>query len=295
MFPRAKYKDPTELHWSAVPDPVATIKYDGANFFMVFDAEGSPRFISRRPSVKGGFPDRTKSLPHLAGGKVPELAGHVFNVELIHTGLTKSAPESHREVSGILNSLPPRAIATQAAKGPVRAVMHNVLNPEFTTYKDKLLYMKKAEGLLGKPELIFVAEPHLASEGVARLISSTEHTGREGVIVTSLSAHESVNPRVKIKHRTTHNVTVSAVNQEIDISGKPKNSAGSLEIKDATGAVVGNVGSGFSRALREEIWAKPEEWVGRIIQVRSRGIAARRLQEPVYNGDADGEVDRITG
>lgn len=293
MFERAKYKEVDPNEWTSIKNAVGTLKYDGANFWLNFSADGSMSFISRRPSVKGGYPDRTASLPHLTDVKFPEFAGHTYNVELIHTGFEKNTPESHSMVSGILNSLPPRAIETQQKLGPVRAVLHNVVNPEFHTYKDKLLHMKKVEERIGKPDVLFVATPHINPADIQKLIHRTKVTGREGVIITSLTEPETSNPRYKIKHKLTYNLKVSNIIQEVDKNGVPKESMGALEVIDKSGRVVAKVGTGFSRAQRIDAWKNPENWMHKLIQVETMGLAARALRMPVYNGDADGDLDLV--
>lgn len=293
MFPRAKYKDDSKSDWASIPDPVATVKYDGASFFLRVEPDGSLRYFSRRPSVKGGFPERTAQVPHLAKTKLPNLAGNVYNVELIHTGKSKSNVESHRAVSGILNSLPDRSVATQAELGPVRAVVHNVIEPSLSTYKDKLLSAKKLQDSFGNPDLLWAAEPHVGLPNVVKLIKSTKSRGQEGVIVTSLTKPEQSNVRVKVKHIDTHNLRVVGIEQEKDKSGQPKNSMGALVCADSTGKVVANVGTGFTRAQREDAWKNKSKWVGRDIQVKSMGLSANRLRMPVFNGDSDGELDRV--
>src|ERR1017187_8081525 len=99
MFNRPDYRENTE--WSNIQDPAASIKHDGANYFLVMDKEGNPSFFSRRPSVKGGFPNRTSQLPHLTSKPLPQFANQVFNVELIHTGHSSSGKEDHPKLSGI--------------------------------------------------------------------------------------------------------------------------------------------------------------------------------------------------
>lgn len=293
MFPRAIYKDPESLDWTRIPDPVGTYKYDGANYWLRFDEQGKASFISRRPSVKGGYPDRTASLPHLTERNLPQLAGHVYNVELIHTGESKDNSESHSVLSGILNSLPPKAIETQRIIGPVRAVLHNVVNPDLPTYKAKLLHMYEVEKSFDNPELLFVATPHVGHEAIVNLVKRTKLNNREGAIITSLTRKEDANPRVKIKHKITYNLKVTSVIQEIDKDGNPKASMGALDVADSSGKVVARVGTGFTRNQRIDAWENPGSWIGKPIQVETMGVAARMLRMPVYNGDADGEVDLV--
>ena len=294
MFDRAKYKEIEDESWRKIPNPLGSKKLDGANFFAVFSADGSPSFISRRPSVKGGYPDRTASLPHLTDKKYPELAGITLNGELIHTGFNKLNEEKHNVLSGILNSLPPRAIETQAKLGPARYALHNVLNPTFNTYGEKLEFMKHVEKVIGKPDVFFVVPHHEGHEAIDRLITKTRNDGSEGVIVTSKTLPEGKeNPRFKIKHKLLYNVQVIGTIRAVDISGNPKDEMGALQIADATGKPVGKVGTGFSRNERIDAFKNPSSWVGRHIQVQTLGMASNALRMPVYNGDADGDLDMI--
>jgi hypothetical protein len=293
VYQRAKYKDNDAKHWSQIEDPVGTNKYDGASFFVRVDPDGSMRYFSRRPSVKGGFPERTESLPHLTAKKIPELAGQVYNVELIHTGFDPHAKESHPTVSGILNSLPPKSRATQEQLGPIRAVLHNVVEPALPTYKDKLLHMKKVQDLFGNPDLLRVVEPHVGVEAIRKLIEQTKKEGREGVVVASLTTPEHINVRTKVKHQDYYNLRVVGFEEELDKNGNRKGSLGSLILADKSGRVVANCGTGFSAALRKEIWENRPSWEGRLVQVKTMGLARNRLRMPVYNGEADGDVDEV--
>jgi hypothetical protein len=191
--------------------------------------------------------------------------------------------------------LTPKSIQTQQETGPIRAVLLDVINPALPTYRDKLLHMKELEKAVGKPDYLFIDMPAITKPDIVKLIESTKKQGREGVIITSLTEPEHNNPRIKIKHIDTYNLKVSKVLQEFDISGKPKNSMGSLEVIDASGRVVANVGTGFSKADREGIWIDKEEWTGRLIQVKTLGLLNPdgRLRSPVFNGIADGELDRL--
>jgi hypothetical protein len=295
MFPRAKYRDDSEVTWQSFKSPSASLKRDGGSYYLTIDDKGNQRYFSRRPSVKGGYPERTSVLPHITSVKLPQFAGHVFNVELIHTGHDKATPESHPKVSGILNSLTEKSLQTQKETGPVRAVLLDVVNPPFSTYRDKLLHMKALEKAVGKPDLLFVDTPEITIPGIVKLIAKTKAEGREGVVITDLEAPEYKNVRVKIKHKNTMNLRVVRILQEVDIRGNPKPSAGALELADATGRIVGKVGTGFTKQDREDIWNNQEEWLTKVVQVTFRNIVREggMLIQPAYNGLSDGEVDSI--
>lgn len=293
MYTRAKYLEPNDKKsWESLKNPVGTIKFDGANYFLEINSEGRPSYISRRQGVDGRFPNRTSALPQL-NFVAPELAGDIYNIELIHTGFNKTNVESHRIVSGILNSLPPRAVQTQAMLGPIRAILHNVVSPKFKTYKEKLDHLKKVERLIGKSDLIFVPQVHIGHEAIKALIRNTKDRKQEGVIVTDLHTDEDISSRYKIKHKETYNVRVTGMIRAETINGEPKDEMGALLISDASGKPVGKVGTGFSRQERIDAFKNPGNWVGRHIQVETLGWAVNALRMPVYNGDADGDLDLI--
>lgn len=293
MFPRAKYKE--DLTLDDIKDAVGSKKYDGGMFFAIVKKNGALRFVSRRQSVKGHYPDRTSQLPQFHDIRLPEHAGAVIGLELIHTGHKKEAPESHPMVSGILNSLPPRAISTQHLEGPVRAVLHDVIKPKLATYKEKINFLKDVETKAGKPDVFFTPEFTFGHDAIRKLIDKTRDEGHEGVIVTSLSEPEAQNPRLKVKHRQTWNLKVSGIREAIDKYGKPKKMMGALELKDATGRHVGDVGTGFSHPLRIEIWNNKRKWMDKPIQVTGVTPVREKMKAKmmVYNGLADGEIDTI--
>lgn len=295
MFQRAKYLPEVHTDWASIPDPVGIIKYDGGNYFVRVESDGSLRYFSRRPSVRGGFPERTTQLPHLTDTKLPQYAGNVYNVELIHTGHDKNNVESHPAVSGILNSLPGRAIETQKTNGPVRAVLLDSIAPALPTFGAKLVHLKEVEKAFGKPDVLFVPEVHVGIPSIRKLIDRTKNQRREGAIVVSLTRPETANPRTKIKHKLLYNLRISKILQEFDIYGKPKESMGAVEVEDATGRVVANVGSGWDAATRKDVWLHPEKWMHELIQVETLGLLkpGGRLRSPIYNGVADGDVDIV--
>jgi hypothetical protein len=295
MYARQKYVEQAAQAWQQIKDPVATKKYDGSHFFMEVQSDGSLKFYSRRMSVKGHYPERSSQLPHLTDKKLPHLAGHVYSVELIHTGKSKENKESHPAASGILNSLPQRAIETQKETGPIRAVLLDVINPPLPTYGDKIKHMEQVEKEFGKPEVLFVPKYEKTKAGIAKLLEQTKREGREGIIATSLTVPEPINPRTKIKHFDTYNLQISKILQEYDIHGNPKESMGAVECIDRSGRVVATVGTGWSREQRIDAWRNPRKWIGNLIQVKTMGWGSvgGKLRMPVYNGEPDGELDLI--
>lgn len=290
-YSRAKYKE--NVPWENIENPASSIKYDGAHFYMEIGSDGTPSLISRRPSVTGENLNRSPKLPHIIENKVPSLAGNVYNTELIFTGHSKDNKESHALVSGILNSLPPRAINTQKVMGPVRVVLLDVISPKIDTYKGKIEHLQEVVKEFNKPDIIFMPEIKIGKEAIQKQIEDTRDDGREGVIITSLTTPEKSNFRIKIKHKKTYNLKVVGITQEVDIHGKLKESAGALILADRTGRVVGNVGTGFTKELRNQIWRNKPSWLNSLVQVIAMDPTANKLRSSVYNGLADGEIDTV--
>jgi hypothetical protein len=292
MFSRAKYHDDMEKIRNA-EERVTSLKYDGANYFLKYDSNGVPTFTSRRLSVKGEPIEKVDRVPHLAK-VIPSQAGKVYNVELIHTGHDPHTFESHSRVSGLLNALPERSTREQNVDGPIRAVVFDVIHPPINTFKEKMEHMKGLQEDFGNKDLLFHPHFEFGEDGMERLIQQSKAEGREGVITLDLTKDESKNPRIKLVHKKYYNLKVRGILQERDIHGNLKPSAGALQLEDASGNDVGKVGTGFDRATRIDIHENPNAWLNKIIQVKAmKPTASKKLRQPVYNGDADGDVDTV--
>lgn len=292
-YVRAKYKE--QPFFENIKDPIASVKKDGSHFVLSFDSEGNPSYFSRRESVKGNFPNRTSKLPQLVK-KLPQFANHIYSVELIHCGhnIGEDAFESHPACSGILNSLTPKALETQKLTGPIRAVLLDVKYPILNTYDEKIEHLKVVERAFGDSNLLYVPKFKIGLNSIKELIDTTKRQGREGIIVTSLTTPESENYRVKIKHINTYNLRVIGIQQEVDIKGNLKESAGALVLADATGRDVGKVGTGFTREQRIEIWKNRNAWIGKqVVQVKAMDSVGTKLRSARYNGIADGNIDTL--
>lgn len=292
MHQRAKYHDDMERIRN-VEERVSSLKYDGGNYFLAYDSAGVPTFTSRRLSVKGEPIEKADRVPHLSK-VLPSQAGKVYNVELIHTGHDPYSPENHSRVSGLLNALPERSIREQAVDGPIRAVVFDIVHPKVSTFKEKIEHFKGLQNDFGNKELLFHPNFEYGEDGMERLIAQSKKENREGIITVDLNQDESKNPRIKLVHKKHYNLKVRNIIQERDIHGNLKQSAGALELEDASGNGVGKVGTGFDRATRIDIHENPNAWLNKIIQVKAmKPTVNKKLRQPVYNGDADGDLDTV--
>lgn len=291
MFQRAKYHSDMRKIQDA-ENRITSLKYDGACFFLSYNDLGEPKFTSRALSVKGEKIEKVDRVPHLAK-VLPSQAGKVYNVELIHTGHNPLALENHARVSGLLNSLPARSVREQGVDGPIRAVVFDMIYPKVETFNDKIPHIQGLVEDFGDPSLVFHPEYEYGEEGMEKLIQSSKKEGREGIVTLDPTKPEGKNHRIKLKHINHYNLKVSKIIQEKDKYGNPKPGAGALGLVDATGRDVGNVGTGFDRKTREDIFKNPNAWINKLIQVKAMKPTATKLRQPVYNGDADGHLDKV--
>ncbi len=292
-YERHTYRDLSHKDLVSIPDIYGSHKRDGAAFWISFNEEGSPRFISRRPSVTGELIDRTEKLPHVADVKLPELANHVLYSELVHTGHHESGNDDHPLLSGILNSNVDKAIQAQKEFGPIRVILTDVKKPGLSTFGEKRELLKRAAKIWNKPGIVSTPEEAEGIDGVLNLLDRTKRRGDEGIIVTSLSVPENENVRYKVKHLRTYNLRVTGITQEVDKLGNPKPGGGAFTLADKTGRDVGKVGTGLSRQMRDDMFRNPKKYIGKIIQVKSMPPTRQKLRAAVYNGDADGDIDEV--
>lgn len=93
--------------------------------------------------------------------------------------------------------------------------------------------------------------------------------GGEGVMLNSANGLYEIKRSkqlLKVKHTEEYKLRVVDV---VEGSGKYEDSMGAL-VLDYDGSFVG-VGSGFTDAMRDEIWENPEKYVGRFVEIETFG------------------------
>jgi ATP-dependent DNA ligase len=174
-------------------------------------------------------------------------------------------------------------------------VPHDVIKPKLKTYGEKIEFLKEFVKKVKKPELVYQPQYHYGHDNIKKLIKQTLKENKEGIIATSLTHPEKDNLRLKVKHKKTWNLKIRDIHQAIDIHGKPKKEMGALVLEDSTGRECGEVGTGFTRDMRQDVWAHPRKWKGKLVQVKGMDPVrpGMKLKMLVYNGLADGDIDKI--
>lgn len=127
-------------------------------------------------------------------------------------------------------------------------------------------------------------------------IHEAEKNGYEGVIVKDLLSEYKFAKRSSAwrKIKNTGETVDVIIRDFVEGEGRHDGRLGKVEVETAGGQYVGNVGTGFTDAERDEIWQNQDEWEGRLIEVTAEAFD-ERLRFPRFERvrDTDGEPDTI--
>jgi ATP-dependent DNA ligase len=148
------------------PDWIAEPKLDGGRYMLYLDGLGSVHFYSRRD-----FPriDKAAQVPHIAKAYLGVTDGTVLDGEILHPSAEKLG-----DTTGIMNSLPAKAIARQEAGGWLH---YNVFDCLFVNgvdirqrpLRDRRQALEEVVGIMGNPHVVAVPQ-HTDKDGLFRTI-----------------------------------------------------------------------------------------------------------------------------
>jgi len=270
---REKYKE-TPSPSDSDSDFIATEKLDGANFIAKLTPQGIS-FTSQRRDKAGNFIGREDNLPHLRDIEIPkELQGIELRGELWH-------PSGFNRLSGILNSAPPKAVASQAIEGSVRFAPFRLLgvNGKATgmTPDQEYAALKGITQLLNSPHVNMPQQSN-TNESPNDFYNRIVASGGEGIILRNRNTGDFL----KKKSRVDHDLKIVGFTPG---EGKYKgNGIGAIVVADRTGRVVGNVGSGIDDETRRAMHSNPMSFMGNLIKVKSQPALVDKLRSPEYLG-----------
>lgn len=301
-------KIPDEI-WNN-PRIIAENKIDGANFTAYVTPRGLV-FVSRRLSVNGKPINRTNNIPHLRDIKLPtKYVGSVIQGELAVAKESKSGIwiANYAATSGTLNSLPFNAVEAQERDGkiyffPFEVVKSNQV-PRTATYGERRQFL---EEFVKETKSPYVRLPEATTSekrefysrvlaSSARIAGSTR-TG-EGIILKNLDGDKRTVDFEWPKEKGSDTFDLSVSGFTTGTGRLHNNGIGALLVSDKTGRIVGKVGSGITDEERIDIHRYPEEYLGRIVEVRaseitpSGNLRGARL-ERWRDDKPPGMVDRI--
>lgn len=253
-------------------------KLDGAAFIGVVNP-GGISLTSAQKSVAGELIPREHNVPHIRDTRVPELKGTVLKGELWH-------PLGFNTLSGILNSHPSNAVQTQYDMGKAFFAPYDIVKmPDGRDGKDVPFHEKirVLQDIVKKLKNKYITLPGFAiknkDEFEKKLLGNTEY---EGIVYRH--ATDTKAPTYKVKNWHDYDLRVKRV---IGGAGRLSDSVGALQLEDAAGRIVGNVGSGLSDMLRKKFSNDPQAIIGKIVKVKSMKPLIDKLRAPVFMGLSD--------
>jgi bifunctional non-homologous end joining protein LigD len=253
------------------PDWIAEPKLDGSRYMLYLDEDGTVHLYSRRD-----FPriDKAANLPHIAK-PYPGLEGCVLDGEVMHPNPTKLG-----DTTGIMNSLPAKAIARQDVEGKLHYNVFDILYYHGVDVRQKPLRERRQllEMVVDIMHNLHVSPvpQHFDKDGLFRSILAA---GGEGTVLKNRNSPYGVN-WVKNKRVADFSVIISGYKPG---QGKYAGSLGAVAVsvyKDGQLVEVG-FASGMTDAEREDIWTRRDEYLGAVIDISAQEVTKDgRMRHP---------------
>lgn len=257
-FPRAKesYKSRKFGPEVAEEEGILQPKVDGAHAMVVLQSGRRPRIFSYRTSKKGDVLEYTHKVPGFFHQRVPKGVGKVVLRAEIYLADEKGGALDASRTAGILNAGILKARELQKGTGGLKVMPFDIVGMEDKPYSERLAKLKTIiSGMSGLREPETATTLRAKRKLVHRIQSKKHPLTEEGVVLWQK------NKPIKAKIVDDADVYVREV---FPGKGKHKGRAGGFTYSlTPEGPVVGKVGTGFSDALRDELWKHRTELVGK--------------------------------
>lgn len=291
-FNKPKYKEvaPEAIDFSDAKQ-VMSAKLDGGHNTFLLQPGQRPRIFSyREPKErKTGAIEHSHKVSDLYLRRVPKSVGEtILRGELY--GVGESGPLPGEVVGGMLNANVWRSRELQRRHGALRPAVFDVVkykgkSLERAGYREKLKALEEIRKELPEfeiPDMAFTAEEKKA---LLNAIKEKKHPKtHEGVILWHA---DEPKPPIKSKFTVDHDVYVRDVFPVIDSrTGKPRDEAGGFSYSlTPNGPIVGKVGTGFSSALRGDLFRRTNLYRGAVAKiVAEKQTASGALAKPRFAG-----------
>ncbi len=275
------------------PDYWAEFKFHGERFLMYIERYGN-KFLSRHISVKGGYVDKSSSLPHLSNYEYRNFKGTILDGEII-----LNLFGTVRDVTSILGSKPELAIQKQEERGYLKYMVFDIPYycgndiREYTYARRRTLLHSVLRALRNN----YIIEVPYYNRAKKVYYNSIVHNGGEGIVLKySFSKYGERRHWIKVKKSETFDVVIVGVLKPSEESTKidgtisvtryaEKGWIGSLLIglKDGEDMrVVGSV-SGMDEMTRARISKDPEKFIGKVIEIEAQSqLPSGKFEHPRF-------------
>lgn len=272
------------------PNQVMAAKLDGGHNTILLKAGRRPRIFSyREPKQrKSGAIEHSQKVEALYHTTVPkELNDTILRGELYARDLSEKKPLPGEVIGGMLNADVWKSREMQARLGKLRPAIFDVVkfkgeDYSKASYEEKLKALREVQKAMPGFEIPDLAFTRKEKQALINAIQKGTHPStREGVV---LWHHTKADRPTKAKFTVDHDVYVRDVYQAVDKHGKPKQEAGGFTYShEPGGPVVGSIGTGFSQALRKDLFSRPEVYKGTVARVvAEKQAASGALMKPRF-------------
>lgn len=252
-------------------------KMDGAHVIAEFSG-AHPRVYSYRPSESSDkLIQHTFRMPGIDNIKIPkDLQGTIVRSELIIEDKDGNQLPPN-EISGLLNSNVSRALQVSKLNDlKIKNYIFDVVkykgeDYKNKPYKDKISAIQDIEKNIPssyfKPMPTFIDKEE-KKKLVSAIMENKYNKTREGFVAWKMDTPKAP---IKIKIRPDYDVYVREI-FPISVGPNKDNLAGGFSYSlDPTGPIIGNVGTGFSRELLQDMWKNKNKYIGAVAKVFAQG------------------------
>ena len=245
-------------------------------------------FLSRHISVKGGYVDKSLSLPHLM---VPKMKGTILDGEII-----LNLFGTVRDVTSILGSAPDLALLKQRERGYLHYMIFDL--PYYKNNDMRFFSLAhRKEILRDLIETVNNEHYHYVDykiDGKRELYNSIVKRGGEGIILKEIySQYGERSKWIKVKKSETWDVFItgflepSSESEKVDgtisvTRYKEKGWIGSICIGMVGNLDCGSV-SGMDESVRAMVSKNPSKYVGRVIEIEAQSqLPSGKFEHPRF-------------
>ena len=264
---------------------LAEFKFHGCRYLMY----NGQKILSRHISVKGGYVDKSASLPHLL---MPNLKGTVLDGEII-----QSLYSTVREVTSILGSSVPLALEKQRERGELNYMVFDILYHKGKSLLSLPLSERKEilfNLTLKNPCIKVIPGTTVAKRA---LYDSIIRNGGEGIVLKDISSKYGERSKwVKLKVSDTWDVVVMGYldpsAESVKVDGTTSVTRyhklgwiGSIRIGQYKGGRLQEYGSvsGMDEVLRARISKSRSKYLGMVIEIEAQSrLSSGKFEHPRF-------------
>lgn len=290
-FSKPKYREikPDKIDLSD-DSHIMMAKLDGSHVSYDLEAGKRPRIYSyREPKERStGAIEHSQKVPSLYTTRVPKALGHtVLRGELYARAHDGKHPVPAAQIGGMLNSDVWKSREAQERFGTLRPAIFDVVTfkgKDMTSapHAERLEALKEVQKHMPQLEIPDTATTEKEKKTLFEAIRDKKHPAtHEGVVLWEPG---KASAPTKVKFKDEHDVVIREIFPAVDKTGKLKDEAGGFSYShEPDGPIVGKVGTGFSRAQKQDMLRNKDHYIGLVARVHAMSkYPSGALEKPSF-------------